>query len=521
MKINTKSILYGTLVLTIANFIVRLMGFAYRVVLSRVIGPQGMGLVQLVSPVFHIAITLTVAGLPVAVSRLVSEKKAKGDMQGVQRTMYVALLLVASISITIIIMALLNLDFLASTIIKDSRTKAALFILFPSIIFIGLGATIKGFFYGIKNIHPPAMAEIVEQIVRMTIAISLLYWFVPKDNYALAAALVMLGTVFGEIASLLFLHSRYSKVKKTIYMPGRLQSKTSSNKILGGIIAIALPITTTRLINSLLNGANSILIPQRLILSGMLREEAVGLFGIMFGMVMPLLFLPFTITSALSVVIIPNLSEYLALKNWKEIHDKVSKAILITCLTAFPAMALLASLGKPIGDMLYHQPMVGVLLTPLSFTLPFHALQHTCSGILNGLGKQTRGAVHFLIGSGIHLLCTYFLLPNPAIRINGIIIGFILSSTTVCLLNLVTVLKTIRMSFNYLNWLLKPGFSALLMAMVSGAVYKLLNSINTPIIVNLLTSIFMGLFIFLISLWALNGLPSDLFKKPSSKKNVA
>jgi stage V sporulation protein B len=146
LKINTKSILYGTLVLTIANFIVRLMGFAYRVVLSRVIGPQGMGLVQLVSPVFHIAITLTVAGLPVAVSRLVSEKKAKGDVKAVQRTLQLALLLAASISIIIVTAALLNLDFLTDKIIKDSRTKAALFILLPSIIFHKPGSNPKRLF---------------------------------------------------------------------------------------------------------------------------------------------------------------------------------------------------------------------------------------------------------------------------------------------------------------------------------------------------------------------------------------
>jgi stage V sporulation protein B len=329
----------------------------------------------------------------------------------------------------------------------------------------------------------------------------------------------MLGTVFGEIASLLFLHYGYHKVKKTIYMPRVLHPIKCSNNILNSITAIALPITATRLINSLLNGANSILIPQRLVLSGMLREEAVGVFGIMFGMVMPLMFLPFTFTSALSVVIIPNLSEYLALKNWKEIHDKVSKAIMITCLTGFPAMALLASLGKPIGDALYHQPLVGVLLIPLSFTLPFHALQHTCSGILNGLGKQARAAVHYLIGSGIHLLCTYFLLPNPAIRISGIIIGFFLSSITVCLLNLITVLRTTKMSFDYLNRLVKPGFSALLMAMVSSASYKLLGMINAPVIINLLTSSVTGIFIFFLSLGALKGLPYDLIVW-TNKKNV-
>jgi stage V sporulation protein B len=508
LKINTKSLLYGTLVLAAANFIVRLLGFVYRVILSRMIGPQGMGLVQLVFPVFHIAITLTVAGLPIAVSRLVSEKKAKGDIHGVRRTMFVTLLLAAGISIAITFITLFNLDFIAENIIKDSRTKAALFVLFPCITLIGLGATLKGFFYGLKDIHPPALAEILEQLVRMTIAVSLLYWLVPKDNYALAAALVMLGTVFGELASLLFLHYKYYKTTKAMYTK---QSAFGSDKILGAVAAIALPITATRLINSLMNAVNSIMIPQRLMASGMLQEEAIGIFGIMSGMVMPLLFLPFTITNALTVVIIPNLSENMALKNWKEIHDKISKAILITCLTAFPSTALLVSLGKPIGDVLYHQPLVGTLLVPISLGLLFYALQHTCSGILNGLGKQTRGAVHFLIGSAIQLLCTYFLLANPSIRIFGIMIGVTLSTVIVCALNLSTVLITVKMPFNMRDWILKPGFSAILMALVCGAVHEILNGIHSPVAGNLLISALMGLFMFLLALWALNGLPSGLF----------
>jgi stage V sporulation protein B len=518
LKINTKSLLYGTLVLTVANFVVRLLGFVYRVILSRLIGPQGMGLMQLIFPVFHIAVTLTTAGLPTAVSRLVSEKKAKGDLRGIRRTVAVTLMLVAGISFVITLVALFNLDYIAENIIGDGRTRGALFVLFPCIMIIGLGASLKGFFYGMKDVHPPALAEIIEQLTRMALAASLLYWFAPKGNYALAVAIVMLGTVFGELSSLLFLHYRYYKTTKAMYN-AKPSLQAGSNKILRVILAIALPITATRLINSLMNAVNSIMIPQRLVAGGMLREEAIGMYGILSGMVMPVLFLPFTITNALTVVIIPNLSENLALKNWKEIRDKVYKAILITCLTAFPATALMVSLGKPIGDVLYHQPMAGTFLVPISYALVFHALQHTCSGILNGLGKQTRGAAHFLIGSIIQLLCTYFLLADPTIRVYGIIIGVILNSCVVCTCNLTTVLKTIKMPFHFLDWILKPGFSGLLTALACNIIFKSLSGIHAPVTASLVISGLTGLFIFFLSLRAINGLPAELIRKPA-KGNV-
>ncbi len=528
MKINTRSMLYGTMVLSIANLIVRLLGFAYRVFLSRMMGPQGMGLVQLVNPVFHIAITLTVSGIPIAVSRLVSEKNVKHDILGMRRTMTVALSLVTITATTLAIIGLTNLDFISQVIIKDERTKLALFILFPCVIFIGLGATLKGFFYGQKNIHPPALAELIEQLTRMAVAVGLIFWFAPEDNFALAAMLVMLATVFGEISSLLFLHKRYSKFKKELrsqnelrvgpQLNSRSSVKTDSmGKIAGSIAAITLPITATRLVNSLMTAANAILIPQRLMSSGMLREEAVGLFGIVSGMVLPLMFLPFTITNALTVVIIPNLSESMAMQRWDDIQDKINKAIHLTCIIAFPSTALLVSLGQPIGDLLYKQPLVGTFLIPLSYCLVFNAIQHTCSGILNGLGKQTRAAAHFMIGSAIQLLCTYFLLANPNVRIWGVLIGFFFSALIVSTANLAIVLKTAKMSFRFLEWILKPGFAALLMGFSIITIYHLLADFGAPNSLNLIISALFGFSLFLLSLWAVNGMPTPFTMKNLNK----
>ncbi|HHU79591.1 MAG TPA: polysaccharide biosynthesis protein [Clostridiales bacterium] len=517
MKINTKSLLYGTMILSLANFTVRLLGFVYRVILSRMIGPQGMGLVQLVYPVFQIAITLTVAGIPIAVSRLISEKNVRQDIPGMRRIITTALLMVTAVSTALTLAGLFNLNFIAGSVIKDMRTKGALFILFPNVILIGLGATLKGFFYGGKHIHPPALAEIIEQLMRMTVSVSLIFWLAPGDNYSLAAMLVMLGTVIGELSSLLFLHTRYYRFKKELlikYQAARssladcLHTAGSLRETAAAIAAIALPITSTRLINSLMSAANSVLIPQRLVASGMLRDEAVGLFGILFGMVMPLMFLPFTITNALTVVIIPNLSESLAMKRWKDIQNKTDKAIRLTCYIAFPSIALLTSLGRPIGTLLYKQPLAGTFLIPASWSLLFLALQHTCSGILNGLGRQVRAAMHFMAGSTIQLLCTYFLLANPAIRIWGVIIGFTAASMVVSAANMTAVLKATRMSFKLADWILKPGFAALLMGFTTAAVYKALTVIQAPVLLSLIISALTGFLLFMFCLWAVKALPA-------------
>lgn len=517
MKINTKSMLYGTIILSMANFIVRLLGFVYRVFLSRTIGSQGMGLVQLVYPVFYIGIALTTTGIPIAVSRLISEKKVKNDYHGMRFTMTIAITLVTIISVTLTLAALLNLNFISKVIIKDERTKGALFVLLPCIIIIGIGATLKGFFYGQKDIHPPALAEIIEQITRMAVAIGLILWLVPGEDFALSAILVMFGSVMGELSSLLFLHINYNRARKRLkiaYSSSRnlydnhLSKIYGIKKAAGAITAIALPITVTRLINSLMSSANAILIPQRLMAGGLIKEQAVDMLGIFSGMVMPLMFLPFTITNALTVVIIPNLSESKVMNKWKDIQGKISKAIKLTLLIAFPSTALLASLGNPIGDLLYRHPMVGVFLIPISYTLPLHALQHTSSGILNGLGKQNQAAFHYMGGSLIQLMCTWFLAANPAIRIWGVVIGFTLSSLMVCSANIITLLKTAKMSFRFTEWILKPGTAAFLMGFSSSMVYNILSSRKVPVLLSLIASAGAGFILFFLSLWALKSIPA-------------
>jgi len=492
---------YGTIILSAANLIVRLLGFAYRVFLSKMIGPQGLGLVQLTYPVFNIAITLTITGIPVAVSRLISEQNIKSDIEGMRRTMAVSIALVGILSACIAILSLFNLDFISRSIVKDERTKGALFVLFPCSILISLSATLKGFFYGYKKIHPPALAGIIEQIMRMAVSIGLICWLMPGDDFALAAVLVMSGTIFGETASLLLLHKNYVQTVKKLGYNEKLQLTIKSIKAsISSLLAIALPITVMKLLNSLMSAANSVLIPQRLMAGGLSQGEAVAMLGVFSGMVMPLLFLPFTITNALTVIIIPNLSESRVMNRWKDIQNKIYKAVKLTCYIAFPATALLASIGKPIADLLYQNSMAGTLLIPLSYILPVFALQHTSSGILNGLGKQKKAAIYSMAGSFIQLLCTWFLAANPKILVWSMAIGFTLSSLIVCSANIITLLKTAKMTFRLTDWLVRPGIASMLMGFSTGMVYNILSSSLVSLLPRIIISAGSGLLAFIIGL---------------------
>ena len=250
-----------------------------------------------------------------------------------------------------------------------------------------------------------------------------------------------------------------------------------------------------------MNAANSILITKRLIISGIEVNEAISLFGIMSGMVMPLLFLPFTLTSALSMVIIPNLSENVTLKNWSDIRTKISKALFLTSLTALPSSAVLISLSNPIGNILYKEPDVGKYLAIPAFFLLFFCAQHSTSGIMNGLGKQNRAAIHFIIGGIIQIACTYFLVSIPEMGIHGYIIGFAASSILISLLNLYVIVRLTSLKIRLMQWLIEPALASVAMGLTAFLTYHCLINYNFSDAFSLILSVILGTLVFLIYLF--------------------
>ncbi|NLO82981.1 MAG: stage V sporulation protein B [Clostridiales bacterium] len=504
MKINTRSMLFGTLILAGANMLVRAMGFIYQIILSRLLGPEGIGIYQLVIPPYSIALALTTSGIPVAVSRLVAAKNATGHQKQSKEFVITAIGIVSTLGILLSLLMIISSDWISHRLLKDPRTRIPLLILFPCVIITSISAVFKGYFYGTKNTLKPALAEIIEQILRITLAVFLLFRLSPAD-YEKATIFIVLGIVMGELASLLYLHTNYYHKTKNLINGS---ATTSIMSRISMITNIALPITLTRLMITAINSVNTILIPQRLMASGITNSQAVSLFGIVSGMVLPLLYMPFTITNALYTVIIPHLSEDLATSNWSAIRANISRAIRLTTIFAFPASALLLSLGHPIGIALYNQTLVGQFLTPLTWCMIFHALQHTLSAILNGLGKQKLAASYAAMGGIIQIICTYFLAAQPDLRIYGFIIGFNLRSIITFLLSFTKVAKLTKIQIKWKEWFIKPGFAAVFAASFSRCAHNLLNIHSTmPSAASLILSLGIGGMSYLTVLYCINGIP--------------
>lgn len=498
MAMAKRSILKGALILTFSNIFVQLLGFIYRILLSRSIGPEGMGIIQLVTPVLFISLALVSAGIPLAVSRLVAQRKVLGDGPGMRRVLFTALGLVITIALLICIFLIVNINWIANDVLKEPRTRSALFVLYPVIIIMSISAVLKGYFHGIKDFNPTAYSEIIEEIVRIV----LVFYLLAKVSHlevSTQVAIVVLAMVIGEISSLLYLHYSYYKTQKS--NPQYARKPGPLYRPLMDIIKISIPITLIRLISSLSNSVSAILIPQRLVVSGISHGLAISHLGIFSGMVTPLLHLPFVFISSLSIVMVPNLSEDLAQNNWHGIRSKVSKAIFVTNIIALPFGAILVSLADPIGTLLYRQEEVGAMLSLAACFAGVHTLNYILSGILNGLGKQNSLAIFSFIGEALEIACTFFLVALPSLRIYGYIIGFSLSSLIVLILGFHTLYRVTKLSIKWIEWFLKPGLGAVLAGSISRLLYLWMFDGGFSIIRSFSIAILAGILIYLSVLY--------------------
>ncbi len=486
------SFLYGTFVLIIVNFIVRFLGFAYKIILSRMIGPEAIGIFHLVFPILMVLITFTSAGIPVAVSKLVAHFASLNNKAGCKKVLGISIVVGFVISAFLSIFLYANAQFIAERLIKNKDIYPSLIALIPAVPLITLSSIMRGYYYGIKNVGPSGTSQILEQLFRITFVIGVLLLLPPLlPKYA--SVIAVLGISVGELTGLLWLLIRFGDFKTSYIRKTYLQFKNPSSDILEKILYISIPITITRMISVVMQSINAALIPQRLMHAGLSMKEAVSIFGKLTGMAMPLLFLPFIVTSALVVNIIPSVAEEVALKNWHQLSLKSNLAIRMTLLVSIPITALLVFFASPICNFLYPQADVGEYLSLLGYGTIFLSLQHVLSGILHGIGKQIITTVNYLCGMLLQILCTYYLVPHPQFGVKGFILGFILSTVTICLLNYISLNHYIKLNPRILNDIGKPIFSTTIMILLLLNLYQLLLKFdvasNTAMIMSVLSSI--------------------------------
>ena len=273
--INRKRILTGALTLTAAGVITRILGFVYRIYMSNLMGAEGMGLYQLIMPVYALAWSISCAGFNTTVSKLTAQEQAKGEYGNMKRMLKQSVVITTGLGVLLTVALYFGAELLSVYFFNDPRTLLPLQILALAFPFMAAGTCMRGYFIGLQEAKIPAANQVLEQVVRMLVIYFIAASFVPRGlEYAAAAAVIAI--VAEEVFSFLFVFVSYKfhkKVRKFNKLP-TLSAAQSLTLIMG----MALPLTGNRVAGSLLSAWENVLIPQRLQMYGLSAAEAISEF---------------------------------------------------------------------------------------------------------------------------------------------------------------------------------------------------------------------------------------------------
>lgn len=494
-KISRKSVFYSLFAIAVSNTFLQLLGFLYRVFLSRITGAEGMGVYQLVMPFYSVLNSMTIAGLTVAVARISAARSARGDAIGARSSVSLARRCFFVLVCFLAFIVLSGKSFVSVGILGDKRTEAALPLAFACLFLTGIENIFKNYFYGVGKVAPQITSEISEQIIRAGAVAALLLIKRPTDAGE-AAALIFLGMTISELSSATILTAFYSPEKK------KLSKIREKNVTARELLAIAVPVSGAATLGNIMSSFNSVLIPRRLIAAGLSRKTATEAFGVMFGMTMPLLSFPIAFIASLTSVMVPKISEQIAAGNSSELRRKAGKTIHATSLLALPCIALLIPLGEPLCQLIFNHPSAGGFMLPLCLGTLLSYYSMTTAALLNGAGLQGRAAVYTVIGGIVQLFFTY-LVGFPGIGISGFIIGYVLSSGITAVLNFSCLVRKFKLRPRFSNWFMTPLLASCFSALICDIVYNGMIARAYPEVSSVIIAGAIGIFAYALSLSAL------------------
>lgn len=433
-------LLIGTVILTTTGLLSRFIGFFYRIFLSKVFGAEGMGIYQLISPVLALSFSLTVSGMQTAISKYVASETTTHDYKSSFRTLWVGFLLSMALSFGCMAYIYRYSEWIAVTFLLEQRTAPLLRIIALSIPMATVHSCINGYFYGIKKTAIPALSQLTEQIMRVG-SVYLIYYICSKRNITPTINFAVVGLVIGEGASMVVSVVAILIRSCQIFDGNRhLFSGASSGsglvityrRIMNNLLQLAVPLSANRIIINILQSIEAVFIPNRLMAYGLNNADALGVYGVLTGMSLPLILFPSAITNSISVLLLPIVSEADASGNQNTVTKAILKSIRYCLILGFGCTVAFLLCGRMAGRILYNSELAGSFILTLSFICPFLYIASTLNSILNGLGKTALTFLYSILSLLVRLFFVFFAIPIWGIK--GYLWGMLASQITQTLL---------------------------------------------------------------------------------------
>ena len=404
----------STIILIIGGLITKILGMIIKIALTRSIGTDGISLYMLVLPTFNLFITLCNLGVPIAITKLVSEKK-KSSKKIIIPTTYLILIYNLFLILIIIIIS----PYLANNLLHNSNTYYPLIAIGTTLPFIAVSSIIKGYFFGKENVFPCTISNIIEQIVRLLLTILLVSHMI-KYSLVIAVTTVVLINILSEGSSIIVL---------LFFLPKEKINKEDlkkDNSLLKEIFGISIPTTASRLIGSITYFLEPILLTNILKYTGYTTDYITLEYGIINGYVYPLLLLPSFFTLAISSAILPVISNSYSNNNKLYAKKKLKQAIFFSLLIGIPCTLLFILVPDKLLKLIYN---TNLGINYIKITSPFfilHYIQAPLTSTLTGIGLSKEAMKGTLYG-GIIKILSLILFSLLKIGLYSLIISSILN----------------------------------------------------------------------------------------------
>lgn len=532
----TKNVLVQGTILAAASIIAKIIGLIYRIPLTNILGDEGNSYYSTANEIYSIILMISSFSLPLAVSRLMSERLQKGETRNANRVFLCAMRFAVLSGGALALITYLFSGILTKYVMNLEYAKYGLRVLAPAILIFAITGTFRGFFQGFSNMVPTAVSQLIEQLINAGVSLWgawILYDYgkslVSSGGNELlgpgwGAAGATFGTVVSVTAAMLFMMVLYDRYRRTFNRRIREDHtghRESYRFIYRILILTILPIILSTLIYNISNVLDQGIFNAVLKSQNYTEKQYATIWGIYSGKFRVLMNVPLSLASSLGPAVVPSLTAAVASHNKKGALRTVHSSTRYTMIITIPCALGMAALGGPIIQMLFH-PQSGLALSAgiMAAGAPviiLYALSTLSTAILQGLGRLREPLIHCAVALVVHIIALYAMLRYMNLNIYSVMYANILFALIICILNALSIRRYIYYHQEWRKTFIVPLIASIIMAFAAYAFYHVLhmlfgNGFST------VAAILAGILVYAVSLVAFRGLTkSELLKFPKGQ----
>lgn len=519
----------GAGMLAFCSLVAKMIGALYRIPLTNIVGAEGIGLYQMVFPLYTVLLTVSSGGLPIAISKVVAGKIASGDQLGARKVLAVSLVSLTILGAIASLLIVVGRDKIAFIQGNDKAALAYLGIA-PSLVFVAILACFRGYYQGVQNMLPSALSQLIEQVGKLAIGLTLSKMLLPYGvEFAVFGAL--LGVTASELIAMIglliqfyFTNRKWKKqnfvdvLQVSTYFESSAELTnikprgiSSTSSILKNIYKVAIPVTLGSLVLPITQVIDSILVINILVANGQAINAATSLYGLINGPINSLINMPIVITLSIAVAILPKIATAMTAK--KDISKITSTSIKLSYMIGLFSAMVLFLFSKPILVILYSTGLSasqielgGKLLQLGSLSVIYVSILQVSTSVLQGVDKAHKPAINLLIGACFKVAMTVILLP--IFGIVGAVAATVFCYAITCVLDVISMRKYSKTILSFHEFFLSPLIAAGASGLVGILLYKLLSSF-LPLLVALITALVIAGAIYSLLILVTKGLNAE------------